>query len=437
MSLTGSRTFVGFGFGAIQTGLFLYEGFRSGAFKRLVVAEVVAEAVDAVRAADGFYTVNIAHADRVEHARVGPIEILDPGVDADCARLIEAVAQAEEISTAVPSVSFYAGDKPSSLHRILAQGLRMKARTGGPRAVIYAAENNNRAAEILEEKTEGEIPDAERAAVRDKVRYLNTVIGKMSGVVTDPDQMRWQRLTPVTAGQTRAFLVETFNRILISRIDFNGAAFKRGIDVFEEKNDLLPFEEAKLYGHNAIHALGAYLGAIRGARRIADLRDVPGAMAFLRAAFIDESGGALLRKWKGVDELFTPEGFIRYADDLLARMTNPHLQDTVERVGRDVGRKLGWDDRLIGTMRLALSQGVTPRRFAIGAAAALAVLEPGVMAKSIPVAQRLDQLWRAHVPAIDEGEKKRVCELIDDGLRLVQTWMAEGYPDLAALYAKK
>ena len=42
---TLTKTFVGFGFGAIQGGLFLYEAFRSGQFRRLVVAEVVPEVV--------------------------------------------------------------------------------------------------------------------------------------------------------------------------------------------------------------------------------------------------------------------------------------------------------------------------------------------------------------------------------------------------------
>jgi hypothetical protein len=45
-------TFVGFGFGPIQAGLFLAEAFQlSGAFHRLVVAEVVPAVVAAVRAA--------------------------------------------------------------------------------------------------------------------------------------------------------------------------------------------------------------------------------------------------------------------------------------------------------------------------------------------------------------------------------------------------
>ena len=78
MALNGNRTYVGFGFGAIQAGLFLYEAFRPDNFGRLVVAEVLPEVVDSVRRADGHYTVNIAHADRVEQADVGPVEIENP-----------------------------------------------------------------------------------------------------------------------------------------------------------------------------------------------------------------------------------------------------------------------------------------------------------------------------------------------------------------------
>jgi len=52
MALTGKRTFVGFGFGAIQAGLFLYEAYQSDNFGRLVVAEVLPDRVDAVRRVD-------------------------------------------------------------------------------------------------------------------------------------------------------------------------------------------------------------------------------------------------------------------------------------------------------------------------------------------------------------------------------------------------
>lgn len=429
MALTGTRTYVGFGFGAIQAGLFVYEAFCSKAFRRLVVAEVLPEVVAAVRRAEGFFSVNIARSDRVDHARVGPVEIQDPAKATDRQVLIEAVAEAEEIGTAVPSVAYYASESPGSLHRILARGLREKAARGGPRAVVYTAENHNQAAEILEAHVMAEIPWREQKAVRSRVRFLNTVIGKMSGVVTDPQEIRTQRLATITPGEERAFLVEAFNRILISKVEFeeNGeeGPFQRGIEVFEEKENLIPFEEAKLYGHNATHALAAYLGAIKGVEYIADLRQSPGVLPFLRAAFIEESGEALIRKHQGVDPLFTHEGYTRYADDLLERMTNPYLRDTVERVGRDPQRKLGWDDRLIGTIRLALGQGLEPWRYAVGAAAALATLDPSFLAQGAPAEALLDPLWRDASPS--EAERAQVLTLIEASRRRLRQWQESGF----------
>jgi mannitol-1-phosphate 5-dehydrogenase len=422
MSLTGNRTYVGFGFGAIQAGLFLYEAYQSGVFGRLVVAEIVPDVVAALRQAGGVFHINIAHADRIETARIDGVEILNPRDEADRAILIEALAAADEIGTAIPSVGFYATDDAGSLHVTLADALRKKA-LQRPRAVVYTAENHNHAAEILEHQVMSLIPADEQPAVSASVRFLNTVIGKMSGIVVGAAEIAAQGLEPVTPGSDRAFLVEAFNRILISQISFP-EPFERGIRVFEEKTDLLPFEEAKLYGHNATHALAAYLAAARGLQFITDLRSLPGALAFLRAAFLDESGAALIRKYTGVDTLFTEAGYAAYADDLLARMTNPYLGDTVERVGRDPQRKLGWDDRLIGTIRLALKQGIEPRRYAFGAAAALLALDPAALADP---ASRLQALWNT-----DSAEQAAVLPVILAAVDRLKSWIADGFPPLSA-----
>jgi len=403
----------------------------------LVVAEVVPEIVCAVLGAGGLFSLNIAHSDHIEIAEVGPLEITDPGSDIGQRRLVEAVAEAEEIATAVPSVQFYTSPSPGSIHRLLAQGLRRKAAAQGPQAIVYAAENHNHAAEILEASVLAEIPDDERAPVSARVRFLNTVIGKMSGVVSDPDEIRLQGLAAITPGGHRAFLVEAFNRILISKIRFEGAGdeppFQRGIKVFEEKDDLLPFEEAKLYGHNATHALAAYVGAIRGVERIADLAQYPDIFAFLRAAFIQESGEALVRKHAGKDALFTHVGYREYADDLLARMVNPFLHDSVERVGRDPRRKLGWDDRLVGTLRVAIGQGVKPSRYAFGAAAALAVLDRNVLESNVPLRTWLEPLWQTAFP--DKLEEEKILELIEEGRRRLQHWLASGFQNLEGLFS--
>lgn len=428
MALTGHRTFVGFGFGAIQAGLFLYEAYHSGGFARLVVAEVVPDSVERLRRNYNEYSLNIAHADRVERARVGPVEIENPAVAADASRLVDAVAEAQEISTAVPSVNYYIGSGPGSIHRILAEGLRRKAVAGGPRAVVYAAENHNHAAEILEEAVFYQIPAAEREAAKKYVRFLNTDIGKMSGVIVGAGEVQARRLEPITRLGWHAFLVESFNRILISQINFPevDAPFERAIRVFVEKPDLLPFEEAKLYGHNAVHALAAYLGELRGLKALDELRDFPDLFEFVRAAFVEESGAALVRRHAGKDRLFTPEGFAEYADDLMERMTNPHLHDSVYRVGRDPQRKLGWDDRLVGTMRLALQQNLTPRRLALGTAAALAVLEASSIAnRDLPPRDLLEPVWGREV--MESNEALKVLSLIDDAKQRLKQWRDSGF----------
>ncbi|MBN1441593.1 MAG: hypothetical protein JXA90_02740 [Planctomycetes bacterium] len=390
MTLSGNRTFVGFGLGPIQTGLFLHEAFSSGEFGRLVAAEVDAGLVRAVRAGGGLCAVNIAHAGGIETSRIGPVEILDPAVDEDRRRIIEAIREADEIATAVPSVRFYRGDGAGSIHRLLARGI--EGRAGRP-GLLYAAENHNEAAEILLAAVGEEIAGKGRADALAAVSFLNTVIGKMSGVVSDPEEIRRRGLAPLVPGGAKAHLVEEYSRILISRPRGGGASYHRGIRIFEEKEHLVPFEEAKLYGHNAAHALAGYTGALHGLEQMHELRSHPRLLGDVRAAFIEESGAALIRKHAGVDPLFTPRGYEEYADDLLRRMLNPHLGDRIERVARDPERKLGWDDRLVGTMRLALGQGIRPSRFARGAAAALVYLLGGRRPDRREAERTLREIW--------------------------------------------
>jgi mannitol-1-phosphate/altronate dehydrogenase len=86
------------------------------------------------------------------------------------------------------------------------------------------------------------------------------------------------------------------------------------------------------------------------------------------------------------DALFTAQGYQAYADDLLERMVNPNLNDLVSRVGRDHVRKLGYEDRLYGTMNLALHYGVQPKNLALGAAAGILsmIKRQGSFEKPVP-----------------------------------------------------
>ena len=91
-------------------------------------------------------------------------------------------------------------------------------------------------------------------------------------------------------------------------------------------------------------------------------------------------------------------------------------------------RKLGWDDRLIGTMRLALSHGVEPRRLAFGAASALATMDPGVLESDAPIRITLEHLWGDAVAA--SPEKEAVLKRIEEGLARLRCWRNEGFPAL-------
>jgi mannitol-1-phosphate 5-dehydrogenase len=53
---------------------------------------------------------------------------------------------------------------------------------------------------------------------------------------------------------------------------------------------------------------------------------------------------------------FTFSDLVEHIDDLLFRFRNKALQDTIFRVGQDLPRKLGSDDRFMGSIHLALSR---------------------------------------------------------------------------------
>ena len=100
-------TFVGFGFGAIQSGLFLPVAHESGSFNRLVVSEIDQETVSQIRKANGCYSFNIAEKDRLVSKTISGIEVFNPLVPEDRIELVKAIAEAQEMCTALPSFKLY------------------------------------------------------------------------------------------------------------------------------------------------------------------------------------------------------------------------------------------------------------------------------------------------------------------------------------------
>ena len=326
-------TFLGIGAGPIQTGIFV-SGAARGDYSRIVLADVDEGIVAAVRRS-GAITVNTAQRDSVETGTYDGIEIYNPLDKDDAVALQEVAADATAICTALPSTAFY---------RHIAPWLGDAFRAApDARRYVYTAENSTTAADELREAV-GEFP---------ATYYLDSVIGKMSKVFTVDDC----DLPVLATGLNRGHLVEAFNEI------YTGTApgiEDVGIEGLYPKPNLLPFEEAKLYGHNTVHfALGLLLQA-RGASRMDQAADHPDILAAAHRMMADECGTALCRKHGAVDLFFEPEAFSAFAEALVTRMVSPTLQDDVERILRDMERKMGWNDRLVGGIRLCLDQGVEP-----------------------------------------------------------------------------
>lgn len=358
--------FAGFGFGPIQSGLFAPEAWKSGSFSSIAVAEVDDEIVQAVRSNNDSYSVNIAHKDGLEILDVEGIKLYNTRSEIDRNAMLEQLANATEIVTSLPSVDFFEMGGSGSVAGLIGHGLQGY---GAGATVVYTAENNNHAAEMLSRKVSDVVTPE---GFSRPCQFLNTVIGKMSQVVTEPEEIDRLGLKPMTPGFPRAFLVEEFNHILVSRITVPG--FEPALTAFEEKDNLYPFEEAKLYGHNAIQTMLGFFGHFKGCNAMSELKSFPDIMETGKQAF-KETGRALIKCYGDSGEyLFTETGFTDYAEDLLERITNPYLHDSVARAVRDPLRKLSYDDRIFGAIRRCLEQQVSPRYLARGACAGLSYL---------------------------------------------------------------
>ena len=325
------KLFLGIGAGPIQTGIFV-AGAAAGGFRRIVLADVDNALVTALRRHRSI-TVNTAGTDAVRTDRYAPVEIYNPDQAADLAVLIETASQADVINTALPATRFY---------RFCAPWLREGfERNPAARRQVYTSENSTTAAADLAEAIGKSFPST---------YFLDTVIGKMSKVFDAEEN----GLPPLAPGFRRGHLVEEFNTIYTS--DAPGAA-ECGIVGLHPRRNLLPFEEAKLYGHNASHLVLALLARQRGCRCMSEAARMPDLLETTRRVLVDECGQALQRKFAGCDPFFEPAEYTRWAEELIRRMVSPLLNDEVARVSRDLARKLGWQDRLIGAIRLCGSTG--------------------------------------------------------------------------------
>ena len=124
------------------------------------------------------------------------------------------------------------------------------------------------------------------------------------------------------------------------------------------------YVERKLYIHNMGHAAVAYLGALKGYRYIWEAVGEPAVASMAGRPWRNRPGDR-------AEQRGSRRGPPRACRGLFARFANRKLGDTIERVGRDLPRKLGPRDRMAGALGLCAKHGLPRVHIAEALAAAL------------------------------------------------------------------
>ncbi|NLN65818.1 MAG: hypothetical protein GX144_10530 [Clostridiaceae bacterium] len=182
---------------------------------------------------------------------------------------------------------------------------------------------------------------------------MEASVGRMVPVMTD--QMR--------RGNIARVCVEEYCELPVDKDGFKGS--------IPDIKHMIPFSpfsfyiQRKLFIQNMGHALVAYLGKLKGYIFIWQAIGDPHIRLTVMKA-MQNSAVSLSREHK-----VPLDTILAYIDDLVYRFGNKLLEDTINRVGHDVKRKLSASDRLTGAARLCMNHGIFPSNICLGIAAAM------------------------------------------------------------------
>jgi mannitol-1-phosphate 5-dehydrogenase len=309
--------------------------------RRRYPVRVVGESGDAESYVEGVRAVGVLDADAVAGELVG----------------------AEAAGTAVG-----AGNLPK-IAPLIARGLLRRWESGNEAPLnIVICENLAGADARLRGLVAESLGEAEVERMDRLVGFVRASVGRMVPVMTEA----------MREGDPLRVWVEAYDHLQVDAEAFVGTPPE-----IVNVERVAPFElyvQRKLYIHNMGHAAAAYLGALRGYRYVWEAVSDPEVAAAARGA-MRQSAEAIAAE-HGVE--LRP--LLEHVDDLLARFANRKLGDTIERVGRDLPRKLAPSDRLAGAISLCRKRGLPCDLILRALAAALLFRDPASSAVAEAIA---------------------------------------------------
>ncbi|GFF97463.1 mannitol-1-phosphate 5-dehydrogenase [Aspergillus udagawae] len=218
---------------------------------------------------------------------------------------------------------------------VIAKGI--DARTASKPVAVIACENAIGATDTLRGFIEQNTDKDRLSTMSERARFANSAIDRIV-----PNQ-------PPNAGLN--VRIEKFYEWTVEQTPF-GEFGHPDIPAIHWVDHLEPYIERKLFTVNTGHATTAYYGHVRGKKMIADaLNDAEIRQTVHKV--LEQTANLITTKHE-ISEQEQKD----YVDTIIKRMSNPYLEDNVERVGRAPLRKLSRNERFVGPASQLAEKGL-------------------------------------------------------------------------------
>lgn len=208
---------------------------------------------------------------------------------------------------------------------VIAKGIN--ARTATKPVAVIACENAIGATDTLHGFIKENTDNSRLQSLYERAQFANSAIDRIV-----PNQ-------PADSGLN--VRIEEFYEWVVEKKPF-GSVGHPDIPAIHWVDNLEPYIERKLYTVNTGHATIAYYGYNNGKKMISDSLSDQHIRGIVHNV-LDETAALIVAK-HGISE----QEQKNYVNTIIGRISNPHLEDQVERVGRAPMRKLSRMERFIG-----------------------------------------------------------------------------------------
>lgn len=268
-------------------------------------------------------------------------EILVPNVQAISA------LESDKVAIAVSEAAILAVSVgKNALERVIpviAKGLKLRYLDNpcSPLNIIIA-ENMRDASPFIEARLIKELPSY--YPIKNLVGLVETSIGKMVPIMTSADLKK----------DLLMVFAEPYNTLIVDKKGFIPPI--PDVAGLAPKENIKAWVDRKAFIHNLGHATAAYFGSFKHPDKVFmyEVLEDAAVLNFTKEV-MQQSAKVLKLVYPGE---FRSGELEEHIDDLLFRFRNKALKDTVFRVGADLVRKLGTDDRFMGIIHLAQKIGM-------------------------------------------------------------------------------